>query len=166
MSTFKDLQGLTGVNVSRDISGKQEYKTAVFSGRFDPPHIGHILTIMDIMRQYSKVVVVVLDRSSREVCNAMEAAEIFNLIFDHILPRIARTKVDVIVNHIHFAEITYSEYDLFLRNIGACSNHTVYLSGNQDVLRNMNKQQIRNRYITRSMDRIYEGTKIRKYLEA
>lgn len=141
------------------------YTTAIFSGRFDPPHMGHIQTILKLAKRFSKIVVVVLDYPERKITNAIEAMKIFNYLFDMVFPDIARSKIDVVVNDIHFGKITFGEYDAFLRNIGACYNHTLYLSGNPEVLKNMDHQQIRHEFVKRFADSIYEGTKIREDLK-
>jgi cytidyltransferase-like protein len=141
-----------------------KYTTAIFSGRFDPPHLGHVQTVLKLAKRFSKVVVVVLDYPERKTVNADGTKDIFNFLFDMVFPEISRSKVDVVVNSIHFAKITFAEYDIFLRNIGACYNHTVYLSGNPEVLENMAKQQIKSEFVERSADTIYEGTRIREDL--
>ena len=142
------------------------YKTAIFSGRFEPYHIGHLLTIAKLLIRFNKVVVVILDYPEREICSAKESQRIIESIFNQVLSQATRSKVDVVINTIHFGKITYAEYDLFLRNLGACNNHTIYLSGNPEVKENMKKQGIPHEFIERSLDNIYEGTKIRKYLES
>jgi hypothetical protein len=43
-------------------------------------------------------------------------------------------------------------------------NHSIYVSGNQEVLENMKKQGIEARHFARSDDHIYTGTKIRQIL--
>ena len=137
-------------------------KTAIFSGRFDCPHVGHFLSILELARLYGKVAVIILDYPGRETCSADEARDIFNKLFDLVFPPIARQVVQVEVNDIHFAHISFSEYDTLLRNIGCCMNHSIYVSGNREVLDNMTKQGIKARYFARSDDYIYTGTKIRE----
>lgn len=137
-------------------------KTAIFSGRFCPPHVGHILSILELARLYGKVAVIILDYPGREACSADEARDIFNKLFDLVFPPIARQVIQVEVNDIHFAHISFAEYDALLRNIGCCLNHTIYVSGNPEVLENMKKQMIKARYFARSDDYIYTGTKIRQ----
>lgn len=36
-------------------------KTILFSGRYDKPHIGHIITIQQLAEEYEKVIVCILD---------------------------------------------------------------------------------------------------------
>jgi len=36
-------------------------KTILFSGRFDPPHLGHIMTLQRLALEYDKVIVCILD---------------------------------------------------------------------------------------------------------
>jgi len=141
------------------------YKTGVFSGRFCPPHIGHLLTILNLCKHYGKIVVVILDYPERETCSAEKARQIFNNLFNIIFPEISLSKIDVIINSIHFGKITFSEYDLLLRNIGACYNHTVYLSGNEEVLKHMNHEQIPYERVERSEEETYTGTIIRKQMK-
>lgn len=147
-----------------ELKMKDQYKTGIFSGRFDPPHLGHIQTVLKLAKRFSKVVVVILDYPERKAVDANGAKEIFDYLFDMVFPEISRSKVDVVTNKTHFAKITYSEYDLFLRNIGACYNHTVYFSGNFEVINNMIQQQIKHEFVGRSVDSLYEGTKIREDL--
>jgi hypothetical protein len=41
-------------------------------------------------------------------------------------------------------------------------NHSIYVSGNPEVLENMKKQGIKARHFARSDDYLYTGTKIRE----
>lgn len=140
-------------------------KTAIFSGRFDPPHLGHLHTILNIAKVYGRVLVVILDYPDREVCSADEARDIFNSIFDAMLPETTRSTIQVVINDIHFASITFTQYDLLLRNNGLCLNHSIYLSGNPEVLANMKKEGIKNRYFARTDDYIYTGENIREQIK-
>jgi nicotinamide mononucleotide adenylyltransferase len=138
------------------------YDTGIFSGRFDPPHLGHLITILRLANRYGKIVIVILDYPEREACTAERAMEILDTVFNLIFSAVTRSKIDVIMNKVHFGKITFSEYDLLLRNIGACFNHTVYLSGNDEVIKNFEKQQIPYERVARSIDDTYSGTEIRK----
>ncbi len=139
-------------------------KTAIFSGRFDPPHLGHLHTVLNIAKVYGRVLIVILDYPDREACSVDEARDIFNGIFDAMFPDTTRSTFQVIINDIHFATITYSAYDTLLRNNGICYNHSIYLSGNIEVLDNMKKEGIKCRFFPRTDDYIYTGTKIREQI--
>lgn len=139
--------------------------TAVFSGRFDPVHIGHLATVLRLCKRFAKVVIVVLDYHERQIVDAKEAKHIFDMMLDLIFGEVARNKVDVVICPIHFGKITYEQYELFLLNIGADYNSTVYLTGNPEVLANFDRQQIRCEYVDRTRDDIYTGTAIRSEIE-
>ena len=40
-------------------------RVAIFSGRFDPPHIGHVLTKIKIAKEYEFLIVPILDYPDR-----------------------------------------------------------------------------------------------------
>lgn len=143
---------------------RKESLTAIFSGRYDPPHFGHINTIMKICEEYARVVVVILDYPERIVCSAEDASKIFDDFFDAVLPKMTRNKVWVTINNVHFGKITREYYENGMRDMGISLAHNVYLSGNEEVLRHVKSLGIRTEFIGRSRDDIWEGTKIRKYL--
>ena len=55
------------------------FEVAVFSGKFSPPHTGHILSILKIAKEYDCIIVPILDYPHRFV-----EAEIVKNIFDTI----------------------------------------------------------------------------------
>jgi hypothetical protein len=145
-----------------------QYKTAIFSGRFDPAHLGHLDAILNLGRMYARVVVVILDFPGRESGCADEMKDLFNHLFDKICSPCTRGCYQTVVFNRHFAEITFSEYDLFLRNIGACLSHSIYITGNQEVIANMKKQLIPYRYYPHRIfleNYIYSGTKRREEIK-
>jgi len=145
-----------------------QYKTAVFSGRFDPPHLGHLDAILNLGRMYARVVVVILDFPGREAGCADEVKDLFNHLFDHICSPATRNSYQAVVFDRHFAEISFSEYDCFLRNIGACLSHSIYITGNQEVIANMKKHMIPYRYYPHRIfleNYIYSGTKRREEIK-
>jgi hypothetical protein len=81
-----------------------------------------------------------------------------------MLPEIARSKVEVVINHIHFGTITQREYTELLIRLKVSYDHAIYLSGNPDVIANFQRRMIPCRFVERSNDDIYTGTEIRKQL--
>lgn len=129
--------------------------TAIFSGRFDPLHTGHILTITKLLKKYSTVVVVILDYPDRTL-TAEEVKQIIEVIFEHN----SNGNVIAVINNIHFGIITQYEYLQLLNELKLDINNTIYLSGNQTVIDNFDKLGIRNEFVQRSGD--YSGTQIRE----
>jgi hypothetical protein len=137
----------------------------VFSGRFDPPHLGHLMTILSLCRDYARVVVPILDYPQREACSSQAAMSIFESIFDGLFPEACAGKVEFCVNDIHMGKITAEQYDMFLCSCGLSRDNSVYLSGNPLVITHMESIGVRNRFIERSFDSIYSGTIIRDGLK-
>jgi len=99
-------------------------KIVLFSGRFDPPHIGHLCTIIKLAQKYGVVKVPILDHPERRFpviyCKKM-IEDVLN-----------KTKLDVkfSVNNIHFGRITKEEIDKY-------KPFDLYISGNLAVLRHV-----------------------------
>jgi phosphopantetheine adenylyltransferase len=116
-----------------------KFRTAVFSGRFDPPNTGHYLATFDLLEQYSSVVLVVLQAGSRfyrkrEACTAQQAVAIFNHFFDKVLPPVLRQNVRVIMNRDHFGFITKKQFLELLKRHNLEAQYCDYVAGNNDVL--------------------------------
>ena len=137
-------------------------KVAIFSGRFDPLHIGHILTIIEIAKKYDHVFVPILNYSNRFI-EVEIILKIFKRIFEHMDNLFF--KVTLIVNEIHFGKITSKEYKTLIKSINCENDDVTYLSGNFEVLDHMNKIGIKNRYFKRTMDEVYTGTNIRNQIK-
>jgi len=98
-------------------------KRVLFSGKFSPPHPGHICQIIRLAKKYGEVCVVILDYPERRFSMEYTKA-IFNEIFDQI-----DLDVTITSNQTHFAQITKEEFESF-----ECD---IYASGNQKVLRHI-----------------------------
>ncbi|MFA5166857.1 MAG: adenylyltransferase/cytidyltransferase family protein [Candidatus Paceibacterota bacterium] len=132
-------------------------KTAIFSGRFDPVHLGHVLTILKLLDRFDRVVVVILDYPEREGCTAQEAFDIFQSVFIHISsPRM----ITLIINKDHFATISREQYLDLIKTVGAKNDGVVYVSGNRKVLDNFQHMDLPWEYIPRSRE--YSGTEERR----
>lgn len=140
-------------------------KTGIFSGRFDPPHLGHLITILNLCRRFNRIVVVVLDYPERKICGAEEVRRIFKTCFEAMLSPMTIQKVFIDINKIHFGQITFVEYSNYLNGIGVCFAHSIYLSGNKNVLANIDKQGIPWLFVPRTEDWLFSGCEVRKEID-
>lgn len=116
----------------------------LFSGRFDRPHIGHIVTILRLGMRYKKILVIVLNYPEQEYSPRYRAQ-----ILDNVL-QMAQGSYEVTINDEHFAEITSEE-------ISAHGwEFDVYGSGNQGCLKNMENLGYQIEYVDRAYD--YDAT--------
>jgi len=116
--------------------------TVLFSGRFDPPHCGHIASVKRLLKKCQKVIVVLLDYEERRypVCYCVDVLE---EVFEGF-------PVEVLVNNVHFGEITKEQLKEF--------NFDAYCSGNLSVLRHIEKLGFDAIYWDRAY--MYEASKI------
>jgi len=135
-------------------------KIALFSGRFDPLHLGHIITIGRILQKYQTVIVCILDYPEREACSIDKNIEIwteFERLWCH-----EKWRVLIATNKTHFAHITIDEI------IHICKKHlvsvedVVYVGGNEEVNKHINSIGFPFEYIERSY--FYRSTTIRELL--
>lgn len=96
-------------------------RIALFSGRFDRPHLGHIIQIGRLAQRYKKVIVVVLN-----YCNSF-----YNIGDREKVLResvgLLKGDVEVVVNTEHFAYITKED-------LNRLPDFDVYCSGNTECL--------------------------------
>ena len=142
--------------------------TGLFSGRFDPPHAGHLLTIADLMIKYDKLYVPILSYKGREACTAKESAAIMNGFFDRVMSPMLRKKLVIFVNKHHFGKITRKQLQNYPK-------FDVYLGGNKQVLLHVKRlghtcrrvpripADVR-RHVKVDLDRMYSGTEVRRIL--
>ena len=138
------------------ITHGSKLKTAVFSGRFDPPHVGHILTILKLACRYKVVLVVILDYKGREAVTARKAMNIFNAI----LSRVENSVILVTINKDHFAKITKRQYYELLVKNNINPLKAKYFAGNKSVIKRFELLGLNHKFIPRS--ECYSGTEIRK----
>jgi nicotinamide mononucleotide adenylyltransferase len=142
-------------------------KIALFSGRFDPPTMGHTVAIQTLMLRYAMVLVVVLDYKGRRV-PANKAQKLFDFHFDLVLPPIGRNRMKVAINKHHFGMITKEQLEKWLKKYKL--RFDVYVSGNVEVLQHMESLGYECRYLPRvafPLDySIYSATDIRKYMDS
>ena len=120
--------------------------TVLWSARVDPPHCGHIKTLLDLGTRFKKVVVVILDHPEQRF-PAQYRAQILKDILCHF-----GNQYDVRVNSDHFAEIDKAklvQYEPF-----------TYASGNMECLKHMEELGYPIIYVDRAYD--YEASEDRK----
>ena len=80
-------------------------KTILFSGRLDPPHLGHIITLQKLAREYDKVLVVLLDYP-QQFYPIQERLKTVQIALEG-----CRGNFEVIVNNVNFGEIMKEDVD-------------------------------------------------------
>ncbi len=130
---------------------KHSRKIAFFPGKFHPPHVGHILTILSILPEYSKVIVgVTEDCPENKVTNAKEIVTTLNSFFKNF------DTVDVCFVQDVLVEKT---------DLKGLPNFDVLVSGNEKVLKWGENNNIDSKYIPRSEGAFCSGTEIRLVLK-
>lgn len=122
-------------------------QTILFSGRFDPPNPGHIVTIQRLGQQYSSVYVVVLDHPEQQ-----DPVQLRIAILKEILGNSRGTYV-ILSNNINFEGITRDEV------AGLNVDFDVYGSGNRQCLKNMEQHGYAIEFIPRAYH--YKSTEYR-----
>ena len=137
------LKQIDHMNMTRDI--------AFFPGKFHPPHIGHIQTILNILPKYRKVIIGVSEDvpSDKTVTNPDDiifALKSFFITFDNV----EVCKITGILSN--------------KKSVEGLPAFDVLLSGNEKVLSWANKFNIKSKYTSRSDGALFSGTEIRKEL--
>lgn len=133
-------------------------KYAVFSGRFDPGHLGHVKTMVLIAHRFDHVIIPILDYPER-----MVPAKVVKMVLESLFQAMSPlNNVTFVINDIHFGKITEQEYIKFIyKEIGSAVDVT-YLSGNPEVIAHFKNLGLKHEFFERSMDEIYTGTNIRR----
>jgi len=121
---------------------------AFFPGKFQPPHLGHIITIMDLYDKYDKIIIAITDDVPR-VSSSTERKSIFEHVFRHL------EKVEVVLIP---GVLTRYKTTTDLPHFDVC------LSGNEDVIARMKKLGKKVTKVPRSVGIGYSGREIRKLI--
>ena len=121
---------------------------ALFPGKFQPIHLGHIITIMDIYDKYEKIIIGITE-DKPEVLTQSERKNIFETIFKYL------PKVEVVLIK---GVITGS------KNLKRLPKFDICLTGNKEVIETMTQLGINAQFLERSIGIGYSGTEIRTLL--
>jgi len=102
---------------------------ALFSGRLDRPHPGHIITIQRLGQIYEKVIVCILDYPGQKYPISYRKGVIQEAL-QH-----SKGEYLVLSNKTHFGKITNSE----LCEINDIEEWNVYVNANEEVLEHIDK---------------------------
>jgi nicotinamide mononucleotide adenylyltransferase len=102
-------------------------KTILFSGRFDPPNLGHIMTLQRLAQEYAKVIVCILDypqqfQPIKERLEIMEST-LYCCIGNY----------EIMVNNVHFGVINKEDieplpdFDVYGSGNAVCEAHMTKL---------------------------------------
>jgi nicotinamide mononucleotide adenylyltransferase len=122
-------------------------KVAFFPGKFHPPHIGHIQTLLTLLPNYKKLIIGVSEHMPEKAIltpdEIQKSLESFFKDYENV--EVCRIKGVLIEKE----------------NLNGLPEFDVLLSGNEDVLEWAKKQGLKAKYITRSTGYLYSGTEIR-----
>tara|TARA_B100001121_G_C18611843_1_gene584834 strand:- start:774 stop:1166 length:393 start_codon:yes stop_codon:yes gene_type:complete len=119
---------------------------AFFPGKFQPPHIGHIITVMNIYEKYDKIIIGIT-KDVPQVLSQIEIKSIFESIF-RPLPKIKIELVSEVITGNENVKNILPAFDILV-------------SGNDKVIRHVTNLGIKADYLPRSEGVGYSGTEIR-----
>lgn len=126
---------------------------AVFPGRFQPPHLGHILTLMKIYDSYDKIIIAVTnytyDGRKPHVLPHSHVKQVLEAIFQHL------PKIEVVLTDEGFP-VRQAFDDL--------PNFDVVVTGNNKTIENMRVLGVRVEFVPRSYGVGYSGEELREKL--
>ena len=119
-------------------------KIGLFSGRFDPVHTGHIVSLLRLTKRYRKLIIVILWYKNRRY-----PACLSKQIIEEVFSYVPYCDVKVYINRTHFGKITKNEMDSF-------GQYDEYIAGNFKVLEHMESMGIPTYYTDRAY--LYRAT--------
>ena len=120
-------------------------KIALFPGKFQPPHLGHVQSLMSIHDDYDKIIICVTE-DLPNVIPVSEVVLIFKDIFRHLKKYEVISISGVLVNSTSLSHLPYFD---------------VLVSGNQKVISHVSSFSKDTRFLERSIGIGYSGTEIR-----
>lgn len=131
---------------------KKDMKVAFFPGKFHPPHLGHLKTLLDISNKYGKLIIGVSEHAPDNSVTTVD-----NII--SILKSLFKNNNTIEVVRIKGVLVEKT-------NIDELPKFDVLLSGNQDVLFWAENLNVPNKFVSRSDGNLFSGTEIRDELHS
>ena len=123
---------------------------AFFPGKFQPVHLGHIVTLMSIYNKYDKIIVGITE-DKPEIISQEERKRIFESVLKY-LPKFEIVLIKgAIVNSISLEHLP---------------NFDICLTGNPQVIEKLNKFGLKAEMLNRSEGPGFSGTQIRSILDS
>lgn len=150
------IQYLSEVSQTREYLTKQIElmdqlrKVAFFPGKFHPPHIGHIQTILNILHKYKKVIIGVSEHMPKDII--IEPDKIINALRSFFKS----------FNNVEIYKIKGILVDK--KDLKDLPDFDILLSGNPGVLSWAKKMSINAEYMPRFEGTLFSGHKIRSIL--
>jgi len=129
---------------------KEARKVAFFPGKFHPPHIGHILTLLRELPKYNKLIIgVTEDTPEDRVTDAKNIVKTLKMFFDGF------SNVEIILINGVLTEKT---------NLDGLPEFDVLISGNENVVSWADKNGIVSLEVPRSDGFLCSGTEVRSVI--
>ncbi|AZL54722.1 hypothetical protein EI285_09095 [Aliarcobacter skirrowii] len=119
--------------------------TAIFLGKFQPPHLGHIQTILKISKKYEKVIIGIT-KGSQKILDYEEVKSIFEEIFENN----KNIEVEIIEGTIEDGTAKLDSY-----------NFDIIVTGNKKVLKLLSEKGYKTIFQARTEGVGYSGSEIR-----
>lgn len=123
-------------------------KIAAFFGKFQPPHLGHIITIKRILKDFNKIIVVITNDHKNESLDPKQIKKIFKEIFydnKHILFKVISGSIEE-----GTASITNLQFD-------------VAVSGNNKIISILGEMGYKTLFQPRSIGPGFSSSEIRSF---
>lgn len=124
---------------------------ALFPGKFQPPHLGHILTLLKLYDDYDKIIVGICEL---EDCNLIDRENIKD-IFKQIFKYMPKYEIRLLKGSFKYETVfdnLYGDFD-------------VIITGNKSTIELLERHNIECRYIDRTFDKLYNGSDLRRLYE-
>lgn len=118
---------------------------AIFLGKFSPPHLGHIRTILKISKEYEKVIIGIT-KGSQKLLEYEKIKEIFEEVFENY----NNIEVEIIEGTIEGGDANLNSYDF-----------DIIVSGNHKVLKILSQKGYKTLFQARTEGIGYSGSEIR-----